>query len=63
MENLSDSHFLTYFVRLQAGGEVLFLSCWVLSAVLEVTELKAESHHMPLSLETLIKTQLLHNSQ
>jgi len=63
MENLSDSLLLTYFVRFEAGREVLFFSCWFLSAALEVTELKAESHHMPLSLETSIKPQLLHNSQ
>lgn len=57
------SFFLTYFARFGAGGKVLFLSRWFFSAALEVTELKAESHHMPLSLETLIKPQLLHNSQ
>lgn len=38
-----------------AGGEVLFLS-FVGSA--EVTELEAESHHMPWSLETSIKIEL-----
>lgn len=59
MENLPGSHVLSYPVVSKAGREVLFLRRWFLSAALEVTELKAESHLMPLGLETFIGTQLL----
>lgn len=52
------SSFVADLGSLGAGGEVLFLS-FIGSA--EVTELEAESHHMPWSLETFIKIEL--NSQ